>query len=52
MRWLMDEAARTTQRMTLYVEDFNPAYRLYQRLGFKPIGSHGIYSYMEWKPAL
>lgn len=51
MRWLMDEAARTTQRMTLYVEDFNPAYRLYQRLGFKPIGSHGIYTYLEWKPA-
>lgn len=50
MRALMDEAARTADRMTLYVESFNPAYRLYTRLGFRPINEHGIYTLMEWRP--
>lgn len=50
IQWLMDETVRTAQRMTLYVEDFNPAYHLYQRLGFVPGDKLGIYSLMEWKP--
>ena len=32
----------------IMVEKFNPARRLYQRLGFKPIADHGIYLEMEW----
>ncbi len=51
MRWLMAEAARRRVPMTLYVEDFNPAYRLYQRLGFEPTDQHGIYTHMKWIPS-
>jgi len=50
MRWLMDEAAQTDKILTLHVEEFNPAYRLYQRLGFKPLEQRGVYMFMEWKP--
>lgn len=50
MHALMREAARTADRMTLYVEEFNPAYALYQRLGFHALETHGIYTLMEWKP--
>lgn len=50
MRWLMDEAAKSAERMTLYVEEFNPAYAWYMRLGFRPLTTHGIYTLMEWRP--
>ena len=50
MDWLMDEAAQTDKILTLHVEEFNPAYRLYQRLGFKPLEQRGVYMFMEWKP--
>ncbi len=32
----------------IMVEKFNPALRLYERLGFKPIADHGVYLEMEW----
>jgi RimJ/RimL family protein N-acetyltransferase len=32
----------------IMVEIFNPALRLYERLGFRPIADHGIYLEMEW----
>jgi ribosomal protein S18 acetylase RimI-like enzyme len=32
------------------VEKFNPALRLYRRLGFTEIGDHGVYWEMEWLP--
>jgi ribosomal protein S18 acetylase RimI-like enzyme len=50
MRGVLDEAARAQLPVRLYVEQFNPAYRMYQRLGFLPIGEHGIYVHMEWTP--
>lgn len=50
MGWLMDEAAQTSKILTLHVEEFNPAYRLYQRLGFRSLEQRGIYMFMEWKP--
>ena len=51
MRDVLDEAARArTSPVRLYVEQFNPAFRLYQRLGFTPIGEHGVYVHMEWRP--
>ena len=48
---VMADAQETGGRVTLYVEAFNPAYRLYERLGFERIGEHGIYQLMEWRPA-
>ena len=49
IRDLIDEAARTGRPLRLHVEAFNPARRLYERLGFKKIGEYGLYSEMEWR---
>jgi ribosomal protein S18 acetylase RimI-like enzyme len=35
----------------IFVEKFNPALRLYRRLGFTDISDHGVYLEMEWVPA-
>jgi len=35
----------------IMVEKFNPALRLYERLGFTPVADHGVYLEMEWLPA-
>ena len=51
IRDLMAEAAAAGSALTLYVEAFNPAHRLYTRLGFRPIGAHGVYELLEWRPA-
>ena len=32
----------------IMVEKFNPALRLYERLGFTPVADHGVYLEMEW----
>ena len=37
--------------VTIHVEQFNPAMRLYQRLGFQPKEEKGVYLLMEWTPA-
>jgi ribosomal protein S18 acetylase RimI-like enzyme len=47
---LMAEVRRTGQIMRLHVEFFNPALRLYQRLGFAKMSDLGIYWEMEWNP--
>ena len=36
--------------VTIHVERFNPAMRLYQRLGFKPIADKGVYLLLERLP--
>ena len=36
--------------VTIHVERNNPAYNLYQRLGFHKIGEHGIYHLLERVP--
>jgi ribosomal protein S18 acetylase RimI-like enzyme len=41
-------AARTT--LSIHVEVNNPALRLYERLGFQPVTTHGIYLLMEVPP--
>jgi ribosomal protein S18 acetylase RimI-like enzyme len=50
MRDVLDEATLAGLPVRLHVEQFNPAFRLYRRLGFEPIGEHGIYLHMEWSP--
>ena len=47
---LLDEAAKASKPVTIHVERFNPAMRLYQRLGFVPIEDQGVYELMEWRP--
>ena len=51
LRDLFAEAEATGTPLTIHVEKFNPAMRLYQRLGFTCIGETGPYDLMEWKPA-
>jgi len=48
MRDLMDEADRAGKPLTIYVEKFNPAMRLYRRLGFRTIEDKGVYDLMRW----
>jgi GNAT superfamily N-acetyltransferase len=48
---LLDEAQAAGKRVTIHVEHFNPAMRLYQRLGFQPIEETGVYYLMRWSPA-
>jgi GNAT superfamily N-acetyltransferase len=47
---VMAEAAATGRRVSIHVEAFNPARRLYERLGFVRRDGTGIYDLMEWTP--
>jgi ribosomal protein S18 acetylase RimI-like enzyme len=48
LRRLMDEAAVSRQPVTLSVYLFNPAIRLYERLGFSKVAEDGVYIQMRW----
>jgi len=48
---LKDEAQLVGKRVILHVENFNPARRLYERLGFTVSASDQIYNEMEWTPS-
>lgn len=50
LRDLFAEAEATAKPLTIHVEKYNPAMRLYQRLGFTRIGETGPYDLMEWRP--
>jgi len=50
LRELLDEGARTGKRVTVHVEQFNPARRLYERLGFRWLRDAGVYVLMRWSP--
>ena len=45
---LIDEGSATARRVRIYVEHFNPARGLYDRLGFRQIGTNGVYHEMEY----
>jgi ribosomal protein S18 acetylase RimI-like enzyme len=47
---LMDEATEMGKRLSIHVELHNRARRLYDRLGFVPVGEAGVYQRMEWDP--
>jgi ribosomal protein S18 acetylase RimI-like enzyme len=49
LRDLMDEAAAAAKPITIFVEKFNPAMRLYQRLGFQTEEDKGVYDLMRWR---
>ena len=48
---LKTEAQETGRPLRLDVENFNPAYRLYERLGFKKIDEASFYYRIEWRPS-
>jgi ribosomal protein S18 acetylase RimI-like enzyme len=49
---LFAEAERTGRTVSIHVERFNPALRLYRRLGFRELEENGPYFLMEWRPGL
>jgi ribosomal protein S18 acetylase RimI-like enzyme len=48
---LQAEAALARKPLRIHVERFNPAMRLYERLGFRPIADRGVYLFLEWRSA-
>jgi len=44
------EAGEAGQVVSIMVEKFNPAQRLYRRLGFREITDEGVQWVMEWRP--
>ncbi len=50
LRDLLAEGKRTGRTVSVHVERFNPAQRLYRRLGFREVEENGPYFLMEWRP--
>jgi GNAT superfamily N-acetyltransferase len=50
LRDVLAEAAVAQKPVRIHVEKFNPALRLYARLGFAPMEDKGVYLFMEWSP--
>lgn len=48
---IQTEARTVGKTVSIHVEKYNPAYRLYTRLGFGKIGETGVYDLLAWKPA-
>jgi ribosomal protein S18 acetylase RimI-like enzyme len=51
LRDLLAEGEAAGRPVTIHVEVFNPAMRLYERLGFRPVEERGPYRLMKWTPA-
>lgn len=49
MREILEEGRKANLPVTIYVEHFNPARHLYDRLGFRHIDTNGVYHLMEWR---
>lgn len=47
MRDVLDEGTFTGRAVTIHVEKFNPALRLYARLGFEPAEDKGVYWFLR-----
>lgn len=46
---ILEEGRQTSKSVGIYVEHFNPARRLYDRLGFRHIDTNGVYHLMQWR---
>jgi len=51
LKELLREGEISSRIVTIHVEAFNPALRLYLRLGFKQAAENGVYYLMEWRPS-
>ena len=47
---LLDKGRTDQKKIGIHVENYNPAMRLYLRLGFVPTEDKGVYQYMVWAP--
>ncbi|MGH9459370.1 MAG: GNAT family N-acetyltransferase [Thermoanaerobaculia bacterium] len=50
LRDVLGRGARARKPVTIHVEVYNPALRLYERLGFRPVDTNGVYLLMQWTP--
>jgi ribosomal protein S18 acetylase RimI-like enzyme len=50
LRAVMDAAEQSGRGVSIFVEKYNPALRLYQRLSFTAIQDAGMHFEMEWTP--
>jgi ribosomal protein S18 acetylase RimI-like enzyme len=50
VREVLARGAAAGKAVTIHVESFNPALRLYQRLGFEHVDTNGMYYLMRWTP--
>ena len=50
LRDVLGRGERIGKPVTIHVEAFNPALRLYQRLGFEQVDTNGVYLLMRWTP--
>lgn len=50
VRGVLERGEKAAKPVTIHVEGFNPALRLYQRLGFEHVDTNGVYYLMRWTP--
>lgn len=50
LKQIFREGELSARIVTIHVEVFNPAMRLYERLGFSKVGGNDVYWLMEWRP--
>lgn len=46
---VLEQARAAGKAVRIHVEKNNPAYRLYQRLGFRTLEDKGVYDLLEWR---
>src|SRR6476660_6928181 len=51
IKQILDEAKRAGKLTRIYVEEFNPSLRLFERLGFSVSAQHGMHLLLEWSPS-
>jgi ribosomal protein S18 acetylase RimI-like enzyme len=51
MQAVCEEARAAGKAVSVAVEKYNPAQRLYRRLGFREVSDEGVYWFMEWSAA-
>lgn len=49
LQQVLAEAAAAAKSVSIHVEKFNPAMRLYERLGFRVAADREVYWLMEWR---
>lgn len=47
---VLARARASGKAASIHVEQFNPARKLYERLGFQPVDQTGVYILMRWSP--
>lgn len=51
IKQLLDEASRAGKVTRIFVEEFNPSRRLFERLNFSPSEQHGIHMLLQCNPS-